>query len=43
MIYGEAVFIIAEFINATYREIGVERRVEAKYNKDVTSTSDSPT
>jgi|GEM_PF-3300980 len=30
MIYGEAVLIIARAINATYREIGTERRVEAK-------------
>ena len=32
-IYGEATEAVAEAINALYREIGVERRVEAKYDK----------
>jgi len=32
-IYGEATEAVAEAINALYREIGVERRVEVKYDK----------
>jgi len=34
-IYGEAAPTIAEAINAIYREMGVDRRVEVKFHKDV--------
>jgi len=33
MIYGEGAHAIAEAINAVYSEMGVERRVEVRYNK----------
>jgi len=35
-IHGQAAHIIAEAINAIYREMGVERRAEVKYDKDGT-------
>jgi len=39
---GEAVRAVAEAINAPYREIGVERKVEVKYDKTAHPTSLSP-
>jgi len=33
-IYGDAARAIADVINALYREMGVERRIVAKYNRD---------
>jgi len=36
IIYGEAVHAIANAINAIYREIGAERSIEVKYDKDGT-------
>jgi len=35
-IHGQAVHIIAEAINAVYHGMGIERRVEVKYDKDGT-------
>jgi len=35
-IYGEAARIVADAINALYREMGVERRVEVRYGRDGT-------
>jgi len=34
LIYGEVARAVADAINATYSEMGAERRVEVKYNKD---------
>jgi len=34
LIHGEAAYAVAEAINAIYREMGIDRRIEVKYGKN---------
>jgi len=36
LIYGEAVHTVADAINALYSDMGIERRIEVKFDKDGT-------